>query len=62
MEGFYFPVFSLKFFFFRYLFIVGTIINNEKKLCRAFDRLLKPETYSNYVTITLCTARVNDAP
>ena len=26
------------------LFIVGMIINNEHKLCRAFDRLLKSET------------------
>ena len=28
------------------------IINNEHKLCRAFDRLLKSEAHKNYVHYT----------
>ena len=35
-----------------WLCIVGMIINNEHKLCRAFDRLLKSETPLNYVHCT----------
>ena len=32
--------------------MVGLIINNEHKLCRAFDRLLTSEIPSNYVHCT----------
>ena len=36
-------------------------INNEYKLCRAFDRLLKSETLLNYVHCTRPKAKGYDA-